>query len=160
MEGWAGWSGRRGLAGTDAGQPGLNVRFRVAAAQTVQPEKPLASGGLDGGVLDIGPPLDGIAQLLQLLPEGFHGVGAGDGGLNVLPDQCPESGPALGLRVPFRIVPAALSRLDHGKAVGAADFIGNAANIPVVVLKSILVLSPVHKGNGVEQDMTMQVVPV
>ena len=54
-EGWAGGKGRRGLAGTDSRQPGLNVRFCVAAAQAVQPEKTLAAGGLDGGMLDIGP---------------------------------------------------------------------------------------------------------
>ena len=120
----------------------------------------MAAGGLDGGVLDIGAPLDGIAQLLQLPPESFHGVGAGDGGINVLPDQGPNGGPALGFCVPFRIVPAALSRFNHGQAVGAADFIGNAANISKVILEGILVLGPVHKGNGVEQDVTMQVLTV
>ena len=74
----------------------------------------------------------------------------GDGGVHVLPDQAPRRGLAGFLCRPFGVMRGAVSRLDDGKTVAAADLIGDAPNIRIIGGKIVPELLSIQKRNGIK----------
>ena len=130
--------------------------FGIAVAQTVQTDKPLGTGWAHSGVLPVGAAFDCIAVSLQQQKEGLVGIGFSDNAVNVLPDDAPHGGPAVLLRFPFAVVLALALGGDDGQIVFAAQLIRGAAHLVVVALWAGVVFLPVHKGNGIDDDVVVQ----
>lgn len=136
-------------------QPFPYVRFGVAVAQAVQPDKAIRAGRLDRRVLHIGAALDRIAPFLQSLKKGLQSKGVGKSRVNILPDQPAHSGLAVLFGVPFRVVLRLSIWLNDGKIVFQAEIIGESSNISKIGFEIIPEHLAVGAGNGVEHDMTM-----
>ena len=135
---------------TTPGGPLLDGVLGIAIPQAGKADKASAARWPDGGVLDIWAAFDGIAQFFQLLKKGLVGKGMGDGGVHVLPDQAPRRGLAGFLCRPFGVMRGAVSRLDDGKTVAAADLIGDAPNIRIIGGKIVPELLSIQKRNGIK----------
>ena len=97
--------GRRGHAAVPlAGEPQQNIRFGVALAQTVQPDRPLCAGWLDGGVFPIGAAPHLIAVFPQKHEKGIIGVGLPNDRVNVGADHAAHGGLAALLRLPLSVM--------------------------------------------------------
>ena len=108
----------------------------------------------------VGPILHRISLPPKGGQEGVKGKALLDSGVYVLADQAGDSGPAPALRVPLGVVfPLALG-LDDGQAIVPAHGVGGAPHLAEVALKVAPVLLSVHKGDGVENDVTVIVLPV
>ena len=109
---------------------------------------------------NIGASLDGIAPLFQYGEKRLQGKGVRDGGFYVLADQTAHGGFAVVFCVPLGVVLAFSVRLDYGQAVLPADLIRYSPDVSKVRLEVVAVVFAVHKGHGVEHDMTMQMVMI
>lgn len=110
-------------------QPFPYVRFGVAVAQAVQPDRAIRSGRLNRRVLHVSPALDRIAPLLQSLKKGLQGEGVGKRRINVLPDQPAHGGLAVLLGVPLGVMLGCAFWLNDGQIVSPAEVIGVTSNI-------------------------------
>ena len=107
--------GRRGHAAVPlAGEPQQNIRFGVALAQAVQPDRPLCAGGLDRGVFPVGAAPHLVAVFPQKHEKGIIGIGLVDDGLNVGADDAAHGGLAALLRLPLGVMLALTLRGDDG----------------------------------------------
>ena len=107
--------GRRGHAAVPLfGKPQQNIRFGVALAQTVQPDRPLCAGWLDGGVFPIGAAPHLIAVSSQKHEKGIIGVGLPNDRVNVGADYTAHGGLAALLRLPLGVMLALALRGDDG----------------------------------------------
>lgn len=83
-----------------------------------------------------------------------------DGPVYVLPHQGAQGGPARLFRLPCRVgFPLALG-LDGGEALFPAHLVGGLPDVPKVVLETVAVLLPVHKADGVKEDVAVEMAPV
>ena len=149
-----------GLAPADGTQSGPDVRLCIAVPQAVQAEKPLGSRWADGGVLHVGPILHRISLPPKGGQEGIKNKALLDGGVYVLADQAGDGGPAPVLRVPLSVVFSLSLGLNDGQAIVPAHGVGGSPHLAEVALKVAPILLSVHKGDGVEYDVTVIVLPV
>ena len=83
-----------------------------------------------------------------------------DGSVDVLPHKAADRAFPDLFRAPLRIVLSVSVRLNDRQAALFAHFVGCAAQVLKVALEIIAVLCSVHKRNGIENDVTMQVFTV
>ena len=97
-----------------AGEPQQNIRFGVALAQTVQPDRPLCAGWFDGGVFPIGAAAHLVAVFSQKHEKGIIGVGLRNDRVNVGADDAAHGWLAALLRFPLGVMLALALRGDDG----------------------------------------------
>ena len=134
--------------------------FGVAVAQAVQPEYIVPAWGLDGGMLHIRSIFNGIALPPQGGEEGVKGKALPNGRVNVLHDPGHHDFSPLFFRCPLGIMFSVALRLNDRQAALPAYLVGRAAQIPKITLEVAAVFLPVHKGNGIENDVTVEMRPV
>ena len=107
--------GRRGHAAVPlAGEPQQNIRFGVALAQTVQPDRPLCAGWLDRCVFPIGAVPHLVAVSSQEHEKGIVGVGLPNNRVNVGADHAAHGRLAALFRLPLGVMLALALRGDDG----------------------------------------------